>query len=379
MIFNIFIAVISIISLLVIHELGHFLLAKRFGVKVEEFGIGYPPRLFGKKFGETLYSINLLPFGALVKIPGTDGDDSHVEESRRYTGKPAWQKALILIGGVVSFWIVAVILLSIVFGMGAPQAISDEEAGPLINPQVQILGVAPDSPAQIAGLRAGDTIKEFSITERRSEGGEEGIFFDLNSKFTIDKVKEVQELTAQYQGQEITLTIQRGKEVFTALLVPRVSPPEGEGAMGVALVRTALVSYPWWSAPVKGITATANLTFDVIIGLGSTLGNLIQGKGLPQGAQLVGPIGLGTLITQAAQVGVNYFLQFIAIIAIYLAVFNLLPIPALDGGKLLFLAIEKIQGKAIPRKIEEGLTTAFFGLLILLMIFITFKDIARLF
>lgn len=361
---SIFIAIISIISLLIIHELGHFLLAKRFGVKVEEFGIGYPPRLFGKKFGETLYSINLLPFGALVKIPGTDGDDSDVEESRRYTNKPAWQKALILIGGIVSFWIVAVILLSIVLGMGAPQAISDEEAGPLVNPQVQILGVAPNSPAQIAELRAGDVIKELRIQ---------------NLTFKINKVKDVQDLTAKYKGQEISLTIQRGKEVSNISLVPRVSPPEGEGAMGVALVRTALVSYPWWSAPVKGIQATVNLTYNVIIGLGSTLGSLVQGKGLPQGAQLVGPIGLGALITQAAQVGVNYFLQFIAIIAIYLAVFNLLPIPALDGGKLLFLAIEKIRGKAIPRKIEEGLTTAFFGLLILLMIFITFKDITRLF
>ena len=364
MVFNIFIAVISIISLLVIHELGHFLIAKRFGVKVEEFGIGYPPRLFGKKFGETLYSINLLPFGALVKIPGTDGDDSAVEESRRYTGKPAWQKALILIGGIVSCWIVAVILLSIVFAMGAPQSISDEQAGPLVNPQVQILGVAPDSPAQAAGLRAGDTIKGFRIGD---------------SELGVNKVKDVQDLTAQYRGQEITLTIQRGKEVFTASLTPRVSPPEGEGAMGLALVRTALVSYPWWSAPVKGIEATVNLTSDIVVGLGSTLGSLIQGKGLPQGAQLLGPIGLGTLITQAAQVGINYFLQFIAIIAVYLSVFNFLPIPALDGGKLLFLAIEKIRGKVMPRKIEEGITTAFFGLLILLMVFITFKDITRLF
>jgi regulator of sigma E protease len=364
MILTILIAFFSIISLVVIHEFGHFVIAKKFGVKVEEFGVGYPPRLLGKKFGETLYSLNLLPFGAFVKIPGEGGEKSNIEDYRRFTGKPAWQRALILVGGVVSFWLVAVILLSIVFGMGAPVAISDTEAGPLVNPRVQILAVAPNSPAEAAGLKAGDTIRKFSIS---------------NFQFSINKIREVQEITEKYKGESVTLTIERGKEIFDVSLVPRVSPPEGEGAMGVALVRTAEKSYPWYQALIKGTRTTFDLTRAVISGWGQILGNLFRGEGLPKGVQLMGPVGIGSLMTQAFQAGVNYFLQFIAIIAVYLAIFNILPIPALDGGKLLFLGMEKIKGKPVNPKIEQNITTAFFTLLIALMIWVTIKDITRLF
>lgn len=361
MVLIILVVFLSIIGLLVLHEFGHFIIAKKLGVKVEEFGVGYPPRLFGKKIGDTLYSINLLPFGAFVKILGEGGEKSKLEDYQSFSSKSVGQRALILLGGVVSFWIIAVVLLSIVFAMGVPQVISDEESGPLVNPKVQILAVAPDSPAEKAGIRIGDAI------------------IKLQTQIEINKVKEVQELTEEYKGQEVTLTIQRGKEIFETSLVPRISPPEGEGAMGIALVRTAEKSYPWYEAPIKGIEATLNLTGEVVVGWVKVLGSLFQGKGLPKGVQLMGPIGIGSLLTQAVQIGINYFLQFIAIIAIYLAIFNILPIPALDGGKLLFLAIEKIKGSPVNQKIEENITTIFFSLLILLMIWVTIKDIIRLF
>ena len=365
MILSIIIAVISVVGLLALHEFGHFIVAKKLGVKVEEFGIGLPPRIFGKKFGETLYSLNLIPFGAFVKIPGEGGEKSTLEDYNNFIKKPAWQRASILLGGVVSFWIISAILLSIVFLMGAPQAISDEETGPLVNPKVQIMAVTSGSPAEKAGIKAGDTIIKIKTQNLKVK--------------SINKVKEVQEFTKEYKGEEIILIIQRGKEIFDASLVPRVSPPEGEGAMGVSLIRTAEKSYSWWQAPIKGIKATINLTGGVIVGWGQMLGSLFQGKGLPAGVQLVGPIGIGSLLSQAAQVGINYFLQFIAIISVYLAVLNILPIPALDGGKLLFLGIEKIRGNPVNQKIEQNLTTAFFVLLIALMIWVTIKDITRLF
>ena len=367
---SIIIAFISIIGLLALHEFGHFIIAKKIGIKVEEFGVGYPPRLFGKKIGGTLYSLNLLPFGAFVKIPGEGGEKSTLEDYQRFTEKPVWQRALVLFGGVLSFWIVAVILLSIVFGIGAPQAISDEENGSLVNPQVQILAVASNSPAEKAGIKVGDTIKQLTVSPLSSPS---------NQQLTTNKVKEVQEFTERHKGESITLTIQRGKEVFETSLVPRVSPPEGEGAMGVALARIAEKSYSWWQAPIKGIEATFNLTFAVISSWGEIFGGLFSGAGLPKGVQFMGPIGIGSLITQAAKVGINYFLQFIAIISIYLAIFNVLPIPALDGGKLLFLGIEKIKGRPINKNIEEKVTTLFFSLLIALMIWVTIKDISRLF
>jgi len=352
---TILLVLFSIIGLLVLHEFGHFIIAKRFGVKVEEFGIGYPPRLFGKKVGETLYSLNLIPFGAFVKILGEDGKDSNIEDSRSFQQKPIWQRSLIILGGVVSFWIIAAILLGVVFSMGTPQAISDDEPGPLVNPKVQILAVSSDSPAAQAGIKTGDA------------------FLDFNT------VKEVQDFTDQHAGEEITLTIGRGKESFEVSLTPRASPPSGEGAMGVALIRTAEKSYPLWQSFFKGIEATWYLTQAVVLGWWQLLLSLVQGDGLPKGMQLVGPIGIGSLVYQAAQVGINYFLQFIAMIAVYLAIFNILPIPALDGGKLMFLAIEKIKGSPVNQKIEQGLTTAFFALLILIMVWVTIQDVNRLF
>lgn len=364
MIGTVLIALFSIIVLLVLHEFGHFIIAKRFGVKVDEFGVGYPPRLFAKKFGETVYSLNLLPFGAFVKIPGEEGEEATVEDYHSFGKKPIWQRASILLGGVVSFWLVAIILLSIVFSLGVPQAISDEEAGPLVNPQVQILSVAANSPAQAAGIQRGDAIQKIMV-------GEE--------VFEIQTIKEVQEVIEVYKGKEITLIIQRGKEVLEMSLTPRVGPPAGEGAMGVALVRTAEKTYPLWQAPLKGAEATWQLTQAIIVGWAKILGSLVQGEGLPKGVQLVGPIGIGSLLTQAAQVGVSYFLQFVAMLAVYLAIFNVLPIPALDGGKLLFLAIEKVKGRPINHKIEQKITTAFFAILILLMVWVTIRDISRLF
>jgi len=357
MVLTIIIAFFSIIALLIIHEFGHFIVAKKCGFRVEEFGIGYPPRLWGKKYGETIYSINLLPFGAQVRIPEVEGKEAR--------NKPRWQRMLVLLGGVVSFWLVAVILLSIVFSLGTFQAIADEEIGPFVHPpKVQIVAVAPGSPAETAGIKLGDIIRELRVT---------------NYELAIDKVKDVQEFTEKYKGEEVILIVERGKEVFELSLIPRVSPPAGEGAIGVALLRTAQISYPFFQAFIKGTATTINLTQAIVVGLADVFLSLIQGKGLPPGVQFMGPIGIGSLIAQAVRVGASYFLNFIAIIAVYLAVFNLLPIPALDGGKLLFLGIEKIKGSPINQKIEESITAGFFVLLITLMIWVTIKDIARLF
>lgn len=359
MLLTIIIAFFSLIGLMVLHEFGHFILAKKFGVKVEEFGIGYPPRIFGKKIGETIYSLNFLPFGAFVKIYG---QEERIESLESFTGKPFWQRALIILGGVVSFWVVSAILLSIVMGLGVPTVIGDEENHNLVDPKVQIVDISSDSPAEKAGLKIGDSIVKFQIT---------------NYQFSIAKVAEVQDLTDEYKEKEVTLTIQRGKEVFDVNLVPRESPPAGEGAMGVALVRTALKSYPWYLAPIEGIKATGNLTIVALEGWGQALVKLIKKQ--PTGVQLMGPVGIFSLFIDVSKFGVTYFLQFVAIISIFVALFNLLPIPVADGGKLLFLIVEKIRGKALNQKFEHNLDVIFFALLIALMIWVTIKDIARLF
>lgn len=349
----------SLVTLAALHEFGHFVLAKRLGIKVEEFGLGYPPRLFSKKIGETIYSFNLLPFGAFVRIYG---EDSQIEDLRSLSNKPIWQRALIILGGVLSFWVIGAILLTLVFSIGAPIAISDSESA--LNPKVQLANIAVNSPAQIAGLKIGDTIQELKIQ---------------NEKLKITKVEEVQKFINAHLGEEVVLTIERGKEIFDVELIPRITPPVEEGAMGVVLVRTAIKSYPLYLAPLKGIEVSAKLTFEIINGFWQIFSSLFGGKGLPKGVEVMGPVGIGSLMFQVFQIGSIYYLQFLAIIALHLAIINILPIPAVDGGKLLFLGIEKIKGSPINQKVEKTINTAFFTLLVILMIFITIKDIAQLF
>ncbi len=354
MILTIIIAFFSLIALIILHEFGHFVLAKSFGVKVEEFGLGYPPRLFGKKIGETIYSLNLLPLGGFVKIYG---QEEQIDDPRSFTRKPFWQRALIILGGVISFWVIAVIILSIVMATGVPTMVDDEEGQGLtgIEAKVQILAVSKDSPAEEAGLRTGDIIKNFV------------------------QVKEIQEFANVHKGEEIALTIQRGKEVFEISLVPRLSPPDSEGPMGVALARTVLKTYPWHQAPLKGILATGNLTWMIIRSWIMVIGSLFQGQGLPLGVEVGGPIKIFALFTEMGDLGVSYFLQFIAIIAVHLALINILPMPALDGGWLMFMIIDRLRKKPLNQKVVQKISTVFFFLLVGLMIWITIRDISKLF
>jgi len=198
-----------------------------------------------------------------------------------------------------------------------------------------------------------------------------------NEKFQIDKVKQLQDITEKHKGQEVVLIVERGKEILEIKTVPRFSPPAGQGPLGVALVRVAFKSYPWYLAPWKGFYATFQMTIAIIEGYAQAIKNLIFGK--PTGAELMGPVGVFQLLTQAGQVGVSYFLQFIGMISLYFAILNILPIPALDGGKLLFLAIEAIRKKPVSEKVEQSITAIFFAFLLILMVLVTIKDIARIF
>jgi regulator of sigma E protease len=190
-------------------------------------------------------------------------------------------------------------------------------------------------------------------------------------------VAEFQELASQYKGQEVVLTVARGEEVLDIALVPRTDSPLGEGAIGIGLTRVATKSYPWWQAPWQGVKATFNMTLTVIQGYGQAIANVFSGR--PSGVEMIGPIGLFGLLSQAGQLGASYFMQFIGIIAIYIAIFNILPIPSVDGGKLLFLGIEAVRRRPMKEKTEQNITTVFFSLLLLLMVLITVKDVIKLF
>ena len=347
------IAFFSLIGLVVLHELGHFLMAKKFGVRVEEFGIGLPPRLVGKRVGETLYSLNLLPLGAFVKLTGEEGQSP---DPRSFSQRSLLQRALIVGAGIAAFWVIAfLIFLALALSTGIPAGISDETNGRVLNPEVRVLGIAPASPAKEAGLKVGDRVKGF------------------------ERVGEFQNFIEQNKGIQIVLEVARQKDSLAIPIIPRIEPPAGQGPLGIQLVRTGNIKYSWYEAPVAALQKTAGLTFDIAKSLAATLQGLFGGRGLPQGVDVVGPIGILDLLRNSFAFGIGHFFSFLAVLSVYLALFNALPIPAVDGGRLFFLGIEAARRKPMGAIIEQRINAFFFVLLITFMIWVTIKDITRLF
>lgn len=367
MFLTIIIVLTVFVCLIVLHELGHFILAKKFGVKVEEFGIGIPPRLWGKKFGETLYSINLLPFGGFVKIRG---EDERVKEEGSFSEKPIWQRGLIILGGIFSFWLVGFLIFSLVVGIwGIAETIPDDVAAPA---NVQIIQVLKNSPAKISGLKTGDKIVAFKE------------FTDLDFSKT-NKVKEVQEFIKTHLEQKIILKIKRGEKIFDFVLTPQTLSLKGEGAIGIGLVRvTPVKRAAWYEAPIKGFLITLKATVQIPQTFLEFLKQTFQGKKI-EGAEVVGPIGIAVLLGQVLEIGLDKFLFFVGMMSLWLAWINILPLPALDGGRLLFLAIEAVVRRAKKQTfqtfqaIEQKITAFFFFFLLLLIILVTIKDISNLF
>ncbi|MEK7160584.1 MAG: site-2 protease family protein, partial [Patescibacteria group bacterium] len=236
------IAFIIILGILVfVHELGHFFVAKKFGIRVEEFGFGFPPRLFGFKRGETIYSFNLIPLGGFVKIFGEDGEGK--KDHRAFGAKKIWQRTSVLLAGVAMNILLAVFLLTIGFMVGLPWATSDNLAAP--GAKVQIVEVVADSPAAFAGLRTGDFIKSVQASKE--------------SLPQITVVSGLQDFISRHQGEEIILAVARGTDFFQTKLIPRINPPVNEGSMGVGVALISEVSYPWYRAIGEAVIAVGNL------------------------------------------------------------------------------------------------------------------------
>jgi regulator of sigma E protease len=344
----IFIAVLAI--LILVHEWGHFIAAKKAGLTVEEFGFGFPPRIFSWKSGETVYSLNLLPLGGFVKIMGEDG--SEIKNSKSFSSKPVWIRGLITINGVAMNFLLAVFLLIIGFYIGLPQGLDEKTKSVAKNIQIQVVAINHASPAEQNGIKLGDSIKNFT------------------------EISALQEFINKNKGKEIILEVQRGQEILKIKAIPRMNPPEGEGALGVALVKTGIVSYPWYQSIWLGIKSSFMVTWEIIKGFAGLIKNLIVSGKVPQ--EISGPVGIAVLTGQAANLGFVYLLQLVALISLNLTVLNLLPIPALDGGRLLFLGIEKIKGSKVNPKVENWIHSIGLALLLLLAVLITWRDILRL-
>lgn len=355
----IFIAVLAVLVL--VHELGHFFTALKFGCKVDEFGFGFPPRIKAWKSKKTgiEYSINAIPLGGFVKIKGEDGDNR--QEADSFGSKKAWQRAIILASGVAMNIVLAVVLLSIGFGFGLPTALPENLAdlGPSARvsaEQTQIYMVSPSSPAEKAGLQAGDAILQID--------GQ-----------SFNSLTEIQNYIDSKKDQSIVLDLKRSGEEVKVTVKPEFIAEINRAGIGVGLMRTAMVSYPWYLAIVKGVEATWNLGVTIVLAFYNILKNLFMGH--PVGADISGPIGIAVLTGQVARMGWIYILQFVALLSLNLAIINFLPFPALDGGRILFLIIEKIRHKPINQTIENIVHNIGFALLMLLMVFVTYRDVVK--
>lgn len=354
MFFTLFVFILILGLLIFVHELGHFVMAKKFGMRVEEFGFGFPPRLFAVRRGETIYSVNLVPLGGFVKIQGEDGGEE--QDPHSFTAQSYGKRALTLVAGVAMNLILAAVLISAGYKIGAPQTVEGEVKGEVRDPKVQILEVNKGSPAEAAGLEVGDTVREINGKE-------------------IKEIEDMQQIINTSRGREITLLIERGKELITLKGTPRVNFPEGDGPMGVGLVKTAIISYPLPQAVKAGIIDTAYAVKFITQTLYDLVRNIVMtGK---VSADLSGPVGVAVMTGRATALGFVYLMQFTALLSINLAIINILPFPALDGGRLLFLGVESIIRHPLNRKFERWANTVGFVLLMGLMLMITSRDVLK--
>lgn len=343
---------ISISVLILVHEFGHFIAARFFGLFVEEFGLGLPPKLGSKKIGETTYSINALPMGGFVKLHGEDEhsyQDTNVKKpTRAFFKRPWWQKSIVLTAGVAMNFIFAVSVLSYLFTKGV-----------VMPDGVEIKQVVTQSPADKAGFQSGDIL--LKIEDQK-----------------ITQVFEVTKIISENLDQQISFEILRNQKTIRLSAIPRKNPPEGQGALGVVLnQRTIIKKYPFYLAPFYGVKSSIEMSFLLVRAIVGVFWDFISGFKVP--SDVAGPIGMYQLYGQARKYGFDAVLELSGLISLNLAVMNLFPIPPLDGSRLLFVIAERVSGKKLRRELEHKIYQISFMFLILLFILISIQDIKRLF
>lgn len=350
------IIVILILGILVlVHELGHFISAIKLGVEVEEFGIGFPPKLFSVKRKGVIYSLNLIPLGGFVKITGESGDDS--DDPNSFANQAAWKKIIILSAGVFMNFIFAIIFLSAAFYFGIPQAIDNSIPADKVDyKNIMIVEVLKDSPADQAGITVGD---EVVLLNDKIFDSSDGIYDELGNN----------------QGAPISLTINRGNEKLSFNLESRVMTEGDPAIIGVGLVDTGVIHYGFFASIWQGISTTILMIWRVIEALFNLFAQLFtEGKLAPE---IGGPVAVVVIAGQMANLGLIYILQFAAILSINLGVINFFPFPALDGGRVMFVIAELITRKKLSEKVETIIHNSGFILILVLLAALTFRDFSR--
>jgi len=338
-----------IFSLLVfVHEGGHFLVAKLFGVGVEEFGFGYPPKILGKKIGKTIYSMNLIPFGGFARIKGADTADSLAGEPDSFATQAKFKRALILCGGIFGNFILAWLIFTLLLIIGNPVPAN----------KVLVEEVADGSPAASAGIAAGDYILSFG-------GG------------AVETADALVDLIDKNANRPSLMEIERYGKTLSITATPAAGLGSDSGGQLGIVVSTA-VKYERSSilrAPFAAFGELVGLSWQMVRLFEQLVIDLFRGEAVEVG----GPVAILALTGTYVTYGIRIFLQFIALLSLNLAIVNLLPIPALDGGRLLFIWYEAVLGKRPSYKIERRINSIGFVLLVILMTLITIKDLRTFF
>ena len=378
LIFGIIVGLLVIVFLVVVHELGHAIAARRSGVGVEEFGIGFPPRAWGKKLKNgILFSLNWLPLGGFVRLQGEYDSSSGKGD---YGAATFWQKTKILLAGVVINWLVAAGILTILAWIGLPQILpnqfnmaqdmSFENKG-----DVTVVMAMPGYPAEKAGLKEGDVIEKFAGQE-------------------VTKVEKLIDLTHEHRGETVEVVYERDDNLQTKKVTLRDT--DQGSVLGAGLSQMQYMRYTW-SAPIVGVVTTAQFTWVTLEGLGNLVVDFFGGlagklsfnettresasEQLDRaGASVAGPIGiLGVIFPEASQAGLTQVLLLAAIISLTLAVINALPIPGLDGGRWFTMAVFRLFKKPLTKQREETIQGAGIMILMALIMLITIADVVKLF
>ena len=378
---SIIIFIIILLVLVVSHEFGHFIVAKLNNIRVDEFSFGFPPKLFGKKIGETTYNFNLLPLGGYVKIFGENVDEvdtlevgfmdkeetpERLElEQRSLAHKPKYIQAMVLLAGIVMNFLVAWLLFSVGFMSGLPTSVSSAPEGATIeNQALTITSVVKDSPAEKAGIKTGDKIIALDTATDSTK---------LLS--SVLSTENIQSFIKSHNEEQINASLVRGKEPVEITVVPEKNK-DGNSVIGISMDTIGTLKLPVYKAVWEGLKLSGNVFIGTVAGFYNLIHDAILGQA--KISSLTGPIGMVGVVGDAAKFGFVYLLSFTALISINLAVINLVPFPALDGGRILFLIIEKIKGSRIKPKVANIVNSVGFGLLMLLMVVITYHDILKL-
>jgi regulator of sigma E protease len=353
--------ILILVALILVHEFGHFIVAKLSKIKVEEFGIFFPPRIFAIKKGETEYSFNWLPFGGFVRIFG-ENHNEHATDPRSFASKPRYTQAAVVVAGVVMNILFAWAALSVGYMVGLPSSIDSGRAGELQDVKTTIVAVLPESPAQKAGVLPEDVVTSIGT--------------GLIAPHKLETADDVQAFIAAHGEESIILTVMRDGEEKTFIARPAEGLVEGRKALGVQLGDVGVLQLPPHLALVEGAKLTYRMTIGTAQGLVGFFSQIA--RGVADFTTVAGPIGIVNIGAGAVTDGFAAAVVLTAVISINLAIINLLPIPGLDGGRLVIILVESIIRRPVSQKITVALTVAGFALLITLMIVVSYHDIVRL-